>query len=569
MVIAVGVAAACAAAPGAVDLADVYARRAIVAERDAAEKAGDLVSAAAINARLAGDSIERAMRVHDAWMGRRHPKTGLFPQSMTQREFNYRNTAADFFGFECAIALDTRADSVPLLRETLSRERDLNVKGGLCVALDWETGAQLPRSPHDQMFATSEYLKDGLTSLYDRHGDPEVLARMSEVADAIIAASEVKSRFGVIPSRESEINGNVLQSLCRLGFITGKREYFAFAGRLGDAVIRQMLEARQQTGGLPVKRYDYPNDRPAVKDGGLAQLRDHGNETAVGISEVYALAVSLREEPEWAARAERWEEPVARMFETILTRGIGKDGLLVNTLDARTLEATDGAPCDNWGYLLSGVMLFVEAAERDGRMPRARLEAMLAAMDRIALAVTRTDGLAWEGTHHDGWADSIESALYVASHRPGVRRALLEWADVQIGYMFACQNPDGFVSGDYLDGNFIRTAVMYADMRAACVRTVPWRNGTSVGLAAAKGREPVLVVVAGPDGYRGRLVPDFRRDAARMHLPWDWPRINSWPEWAGVDSATETLRGVEITLKPNERRVVPMSEIGVTVWRLP
>lgn len=549
------------------DLADIAARRSLVAERIRLEGAGDVAGAAEINARLAGDSMERAMRVHDAWMARRHPKTGLFPQSMTQREFNYRNTAADFFCFELGIALDTQASSVPLLRETLARERALNVHNGLCVCLDWETGAQLARTGHDRMFATSEYLKDGLIGLYDRHGDAAVLARMTELADAIIAASAVQSRFGAIPSRESEINGNVLQTLCRLGFAAGRPDYFEFAGRLGEAVVEQMLEAEGGT-GLPLKRFDYPNDRPAVKDGTLVQLRDHGNETAVGVSEVFALAVSLRENSAWNARAERWVEPTARMFETILSRGVNGQGLLVNTLDARTLEPTDAAPCDNWGYLLAGAILFVEAAERQGRLPESRLEAMLASIDRVALAVTKTDGLPWEGMHHDGFADSVESALYVASRRTAVRRALLEWADVQIGYMFKCQRPDGFVSGDYLDGNFIRTAVMYADMRAGGFRLVPWVKGAAVGLAAGESGS-VVVVLTGEPGYRGRLVPDFRRDSGRMHLPWDWSRINSWPEWAGADVKDGPPKGMAVELGSRAKRVAPLAELGARVWKLP
>jgi hypothetical protein len=567
--VAIMVVLVCAAGAFGVDLSSIEERRTLVAERNAAERAGDAPLAARINARLGGDAMERAMRVHDAWMTRRHPETGLFPQSLTQREFNYRNTAADFFGFEFAIALDTDASSVPLLRKTLAQERALNIKGGPCVALDWATGAQLDRSPHDRMFATCEYLKDGLTSLYDRHGDPAVLARMTELADAIIAKCEVQSRFGPLPSRESEINGNVLQTLCRLGFAAARPDYFEHAGRIGDAAIVQMLGARDATGGLPVKRFDYPNDRPAPKDGGLVQLRDHGNETAVGMSEVFALAVALRKGPEWEARVERWKEPLARMFETILERGVRADGLVVNTLDARTLKPTNPEPCDNWGYLLSGAILFVEAAEHGGCLPRERCRAILARVDAIATAVTKTDGLPWEGTHHDGWADSVESALYVASRRVEVRKSLLDWADVQIGYMYKCQRADGFVSGDYLDGNFIRTAMMYADMRAGGCRLVPWRKGVRVGLGTCANGNAAIAVIGGSEGFEGRLVPDFERHSARMHLPWDWARINSWPEWAGVEGAAQPPEGTRMTLKPDEVRTLTPNETGVRVWRLP
>lgn len=486
-------------------------RRALLARRDAALTHYDQTVADAINASLAADAISRAVRIHDAWMFRRNPTTKLFPQSDANPEWNYRNTAADFFGFQLSIAIDQHLPSVPLLRETLAAERALNPAGetgGLCRAIS-SAGELLSQPSRERMFSTCEYLKDGLTPLYERTGDPAVLARMRELADAIIAASSVQSRFGKVPSRDSEINGDVLQSFGRLGFACGEANIAAQAGSRGaryhamlatitDAIVGQML-AHHDAPGAPLHFYDYQTDRfPS----GVVRLRDHGNETAVGLAEAFATAVALKKDPEWSARADRWAEPLARMYELLLSRGVNAEGLLVTQLEGgggkgeapkHELTITDSEPCDNWGYLLSGVLLFVEAEQRHGKLPAARLDALLARSDAIALTVTRTDNLRWEGDNPDGMADSIESAIHIAAHRPVLRDRLLTWTDTQIVYLFQSQHPDGFCTGNYLDGNVIRTAMMYADARRAQPSATPPNH---------------------------------------MRLPWNWPRINAWPDSA-------------------------------------
>jgi hypothetical protein len=543
-------------------------RRDLLSQRNAAAAASDLTAEATLNGELAGDALRRAMAVHNAWMARRDPTTGLFPQSLARQEFNYRNTAADFFCFQLGIAMSTGAVTTPALKETLAKERSFNTKGELCQALDWKTGKQIQRPLNDRMFSTAEYMKDGLVSLYDRTGDPDVLARMIELGDAIVSSCREQSNYGMIPSRDSEVNGDVLQALSRLAFTTGDPKYADLVGRLTDAAVEQMLK---HSGGLPTKRYNYIEDSTTRT---VVQLRDHGNETAVGLSEAFALAVAKQDDHAWRERADRWVDPLARMYEIILKGGVNADGLLVNQIDAKTYEIRDPAPCDNWGYLLSGAILFTEAAARQKVLPQSRLDAILARVDAIALAVTKTDGVPWEGQHHDGWADSVESSIYIAARRPAIRAKLMSWADDQIAYMFKCQRPDGFVSDDYLDGNFIRTAMLYADMRSGGFRLYPWKPDTILGLAASDhdGDSPqgILVIKAGPGGYKGQLLPDHHRYRDHLKLPWDWPRLNSWPEWSGTAAATVgNSQGIPIDLKPNETKVIKLHEINAELWHLP
>lgn len=563
--IAVAVITALVLAPRAFRARDVHvppfdrqSHLALVASRRSAAAVNDLPAVARINGQLAAESLRRARAVHDAWMARRHRRTGLFPQSMEFRQWNYQNVASDFFCFQIAVAVRTGAPSVPLLMESLASERALSPKGGLCVPLSYRTGRQLDATPFERLFATSEYLKDGLVGLYERTGEPLVLERIRELADAVIAQSNTQSRFGPIPSTNSELNGNVLQAFSRLAFITGDAHYADMVGTLADAVVQQMLA---KTGGLPVMEFDYAHDTFSAE---FSQLRDHGNETAVGLSEAFALAVARSADPGWSARAARWAAPLAEMYELILNHGANAEGLLASRMTLNPPAPTDDPACDNWGYLLSGAMLFADAASRAGLVPAERLDKMLARVDAIAIAVTKTDGYPWEGTHHDGYADSIESAIYVASRRPAIRRELLDWATGQVGRMYAGQREDGFVSGDYLDGNFIRTAMLLADALSAGLRLDPWSPEASVGVAGA-GAEAIVTITAGPKGYQGMLVSDEPRHRTRLHLPWDWARINSWPEWCGAEPAKQKT----IDLSPGQVSSFPIRELGVEPWRVP
>jgi hypothetical protein len=528
------------------DRSHVGLRASLLRTRDHAAARGDLESAALLHAGLAQEALLRARAVHDAWMTRRHPVTKLFPRGPRAAVWNYRDTAADFLGFQLHAALRLRPASLPALGETLAAEDALEPDGALCQPVDVVTGRPLEADAEERIFASSEYVKDGLISVYERFGDTPVGPRMFEVLDAVLAHSAHASKFGPIPGGGSEVNGNVLQVCSRLSFSADtparRAAYATMAARVADAVTQQMLPA---CNGLPVRTFDYERGRavdPHIK------LRDHGNEVMPGLAEAYAMAVARRggggggaAGAEWARRADRWAEPIARMLETALDKGCDADGVPRSAIDTATLAITDNRPSDNWGYLLNGVLLFTRAAREHGALPPERLDALDARADRVAAAVTALYGAEWEGPLMDGYCDTLESALYVAHYRPSLAGTLLPWVDDQIGLLFARQAADGFVGGNYLDGNFIRTSLMYADQKSGGWRVEPFRDDVRVGYARAAagsdgtGAARAVLVVACDRPYAGRLVPDPPRHRAHMKLPWDWPRLNSWPEWSDLD----------------------------------
>jgi hypothetical protein len=522
------------------DRTDVGLRQSLLRTRDHALARGDLETAALLHAGLAQEALLRARTVHDAWMARRHPVTKLFPRGPKSSAWNYRDTAADFFGFQLHAGLRLRPESMPALLETLAAEDALEPDGALCRPVDFATGKPLEADRQERIFASSEYVKDGLISVYERFGPAAPIGpRMFEVLDAVLAHSAHASKFGPIPGGGSEVNGNVLQVCSRLSFAADepsrRAAYATMAARVAEAVTQQMLPA---CNGLPVRTFDYENGRAVETH---IKLRDHGNEVIPGLAEAFAMAVARRgEDPEWAARADRWAKPIAGMMETVLDKGSDANGVPLSGIDTATLTVTDARPSDNWGYVLSGVLLFTRAAREHGALPADRLDALDARADRTAAAVAKLYGVAWEGDGMDGYCDTLESALYVARHRPPSAGVLLPWVDDQIGLLFARQQASGFVGGNYLDGNFIRTTLMYADQKAAGWRVEPFREDVRVGYArSADGRSAALVVAADRP-YAGTLVPDPPRHRQHMRLPWDWPRLNSWPEWCELDALAVT-----------------------------
>jgi hypothetical protein len=543
-------------------------RSVLLDARDDALRRGDLLEAANINSTFAREAHLRALAVHHAWLERRHPQTRLYSQGDDHRpEWNYRNTAADFFAFHLHAALRLKPSAMESIRETLGAEAALDTPEGLCQPVIAATAEPVAVDHDELLFGSSEYVKDGLLSVYERHGGALIGGRMFEIVDAIIAQSRTPSRFGNIPGHGAEINGNLLQVCGRLSYASGRSDLAEFAARIADAVIEQSLAAN---GGIPPQYFDYASNR--VTDSSL-KLKDHGNEVILGLSEAYAMAVDRgAEDPRWSQRAGRWCEPIARMYEIVLTHGVNNRGLLAVAMEPSPPRIVDERLSDNWGYVLTGALLFVESSRRHQKLPDERINAIEARVEAIARsAFARDPARSWDGTM-DSDADVVESALYVAHYHPPLREEALRFADRQIGLMYRHQTSDGTADRRYLDGNFIRTSLMYADALAGGWRADPWREDVRVGFAQDD-RGNAIVIVRCSQPYSGTLRADSTRHRTIMNLPWDWPRLNSWPQWFVPDEKIQVAEAAGFASTPTAqalREGVPLDlpASGEAVLRL-
>ncbi len=129
----------------------------------------------------------------------------------------------------------------------------------------------------------------------------------------------------------------------------------------------------------------------------------------------------------------------------------------------------------------------------------------------------------------DGQVDSIESALYLLNRIPVP--SAFRWMDEEAGSLFAIQKPDGSVNKDYLDGNFIRTSLLYGFFKTQGTYLKPWREDVRVG--AYRSADGLYLHLESELEWRGKLYFDHPRHQLTSAV--NYPRVNEWPEWFAVE----------------------------------
>jgi hypothetical protein len=373
------------------------------------------------------------------------------------------------------------------------------------------------------MFGAGEYAKDGLITVTEYLGRTPWTDRMIDmIADAMDQAS-VKSDFGPLPASDSELNGDYLQVLPRLYLLTGDARFLVWARRITDAYLEEVLPGNH---GLPSMNWDFQKHTGDSK----LKLRDHGNEMIVGLVTQFALEAQLG-----SPRASRMQPVLALMLDRVLASA-NPHGMLYNTIDTVTLAPLDKALSDNWGYLYGAVHTFYQITGQTKYRDAVR---------RVLLNLPNYRGWCWERCgstarinaledpklgSFDGYADSIESALYLVNREP-VPEALA-WIDSEMQIMLSMQRPDGHIEDWYGEGNFNRTALLYALMKSQGVRAAPWKPALAIG-AVREGKSLTLHLSA-----PARVEFDFARHRRVHNWQTNIVRLNEFPEWFTVDENT-------------------------------
>jgi hypothetical protein len=134
----------------------------------------------------------------------------------------------------------------------------------------------------------------------------------------------------------------------------------------------------------------------------------------------------------------------------------------------------------------------------------------------------------------DGYADTIESAIYILHEVDDPEAA--RWVDDQIGTLYGFQAPDGSVVERDLDGNFIRSALLNSFRLTGGARLAPWRPDLLLG--GARDGTCLVLWVASSQDWQGRLILDQPRHRDFNRMPYDYARLNEWPEWFTADAGT-------------------------------
>lgn len=462
---------------------------------------------------IARRNFARALALLDGWWATRDPQTGLFPRRVDQPVWAPQDNAADMFPFLALTAHFVAPERLDEILEILSIEKKLTSRLG--VLPDWysitnrvfvHTNADLPRL----IFNAAEYCKDGLLPMTEVMGRGPWLNRMIELTDAIFEHAAVPSDFGPLPADDSEVNGDLLQTLARLYSMTREPKYLAWAERIGDAYCFEVLP---KNGGLPAYRWDFTT-HAVLKD--ALNLNDHGNELIGGLAELYVIARACHPE-----KAERYRAPLAAMFHRLLATARNADGLWYNLIRASTGEPLNAATPDTWGYALSATATFGIATDDS---------ALLEAVTNALRNIDQSRYLHWSDA--DAYADAIEGALYLLNRFPS--REGFRWMEKMLPLFLGKQRDNGIVEGWYGDGNYARTALLVARYYTQGTICRPWRS--DLRHAAMRDGEALLVTISPERDWQGVLNFDQARHRLILDLPTDYARLNEWSEWFTVEA---------------------------------
>ncbi len=481
-------------------------------------------AAARENGRRFEAAVGAMDRVLKAWLAHADSKTLLLPDRVpgpgqglkpgASPLYTPHNSGADLYPYLILTAHLTAPDLYTgRMMEMLRNEvRYTTVEESIPGNLDLAGGKAGPPS----LFGAGEYAKDGLLTVTEYLGRSPWFYRMVDmIADAMNRAP-VRTRFGNLPASDAELNGDYLQVLVRLAAMTGDPRFLEWGRRIADAYFEEVLPGNHM---VPSSKWDFEKHT----GDGMLRLRDHGNEAVVGLVLQFALENHLGTE-----RAARWKPAIARMLDRIL-ESANPDGMLFNQVEAATLKPVDSRLSDNWGYVYGAVYTYYQCTGETRYRDAVR---------HVLGNLPKYRNHAWEpraGTKlgsFDGYADSIESAIYLVNREP-VAEAL-DWIESETRVMLGMQRPDGHLEHWYGEGNFNRTVMLYALMKSQGVRPRHWKPGVRVGAVRQGERLLLSLEAAAPEVVQF----DYARHRRVLNLDRNYVRLNEFPEWYTVDENT-------------------------------
>ncbi len=456
---------------------------------------------ALLNGKLANEGYRRCQHYVEGWLKLADPETKLIPRNRRDRFWNAKDTAADNYPF--MVLTTSFTDRILFegrMKEMLATEIKLTSRiGVLPDTYDFAKKDFSKDKPNldSILFGSSEYIKDGLLPLTEWLGQSPWCDRMIAILDGMWKQARVDTPYGKIVSTNVELNGEMLQALSRIYWMTGDKKYLEWAIRLGDYYLLDKHHPTRDTTKL--------------------RLRDHGCEIVSGLCELYAAVKFAMPEKKKA-----YEKPIHAMLDRILEVGRNEHGLFYNEINPMAGTWIDEGIADTWGYTYNGIYtVYLVDGTKEYR------DATRKALSNIN---DNYRSYPWERSSSDGYADSIESALNLYNREPVA--SVAEWMDSEIKVMWKKQKPDGVIEGWHGDGNFARTTIMYCLWKTQGVSVHPWREDLVVGAVEDNGR--LYLTLTAEKDWKGKLHFDTPRHKTIMRLPIDWPRINQFPEWFTV-----------------------------------
>ena len=192
------------------------------------------------NGIIVNKGYEHCRKFVEGWLAKADPLTGLIPRNLTDGKdiWNAKDAAADNYPFMVlTVALTDSLLFKTTLSDMLKTEIELTSRVGNLpdtynfVKRGFDNDEVVME---DIIFGSSEYIKDGLLPLTEWLGRSAWSERMLKILDDIWANALMPTEYGNIPSDNVEVNGEMLQVLARIYYMTGDEKYLEWALRLGS-----------------------------------------------------------------------------------------------------------------------------------------------------------------------------------------------------------------------------------------------------------------------------------------------------------------------------------------------
>lgn len=496
------------------------------------------------NGVLANEGFSRCNRFVHAWLAYSDPESGLIPRNLENGKdfWNAKDAAADNYPFMVLTSFFTDQDQLEgKMMDMLNSERKLTSRvGSLPDTYSFSKQDFLDDEVNmgQIVFGTSEYVKDGLLPLTEWMGQSPWSDRMIEMLNDLrneVGVAQDMEQAGFGRAAQEEVNGELLQILSRIYWMTGEDKFLDWAIKIGDYYLLE--------------------DHHPTRDLEYLRLRDHGCELVSGLCELYISTNYARQ-----SKKKEYQVPLYEMLDRILEVGRNDDGMFYDGINPQSGEKVHERIADTWGYTLNGfygIYLIDEKPEyRD-------------AVLKVFSNLDNYKNYDWEGGSSDGYADAIESALnlYNRISDPNVAG----WIDSEMQVMWGKQKESGIIEGWHGDGNFARTTIMHNLWKSKGLYAKPWRKDLLLG-AEQKG-DSLLITIQSEEPWEGKLYFDKQRYKEIMNLPIDWPRINQFPEWFTAEpgreyhlidfsektnkshSGRELINGIELNFEGNKKLI--------------
>ena len=236
------------------------------------------------NGLLANEGLRRSQNYVRGWLRHADPDSGLIPRNLDWKIYSQKSRKG---GRNIWNAKDAAADNYPFMVLTCALTDEKLFAGRMLSMLhsEMELTSRIDRLPDTYhfskkrfqnrkpnleaiIFGSSEYIKDGLLPLTEWLGPSPWSERMIGMLDDLWKHAPVQTPYGNIVSTNVEVNGEMLQALSRIYWMTGEKKYLDWALRLGDYYLLDQHH--------PTRDRDY------------LRLRDHGCEIVSGLCELYA-----------------------------------------------------------------------------------------------------------------------------------------------------------------------------------------------------------------------------------------------------------------------------------------